>query len=271
MSWAKVDDQWWSHPKVMQLSLEARGLWITALSWSCAQRRDVVPFRFVQMVTAGADECAAEIVDAGLWITEANGYRIHDWSEYQELTLSEKRAAAGRVGGLRSGETRSKPQASTKQTGSKPDLLDPPGDEANGKQEPKQVSRPVPSRPVPTPRVRGSDDAEAKPSESRPRDPIWDTLIEMFGEVTNDSSHGARNRATALLRQSDATPDQMKTRAQAWPAHFEDATLTDLALAKHWDTLGRPPARASDDQVRDLNTAVERKRRRDRVTQDEPG
>lgn len=99
MPWAKVDDGWWCHPKVMGLTLEARGLWVSALSWSCAQRRDVVPDRLLAMLGAPAS-IADELVHAGLWVADEAGWRIHDWAEYQERSLSEKRAEAGRKGGL---------------------------------------------------------------------------------------------------------------------------------------------------------------------------
>lgn len=105
MAWAKVDDGWWCHPKVMGVSLTARGLWVSALSWSCAQRRDVVPATFLAMVGGSNDE-AKELAAAGLWVADEAGWRIHDWAEYQGMSLSEKRAEAGRKGGKASGEAR---------------------------------------------------------------------------------------------------------------------------------------------------------------------
>lgn len=105
MAWAKVDDGWWSHPKVLGLSLPARGLWITTLSWSCAQRRSIVPEGLVSMV-GGSNIEAKELVDAGLWLVGDGGWTIHQWAEYQDASLREKRAEAGRKGGIRSGESR---------------------------------------------------------------------------------------------------------------------------------------------------------------------
>jgi hypothetical protein len=134
MAWARVDDGWWCHPKVMNLDLASKGLWITALSWSCAQRKDIVPDAFLRMISATNDEANA-LVRAGLWVALDDGYQIHDWAVYQDMSLSEKRAEAGRKGGIRSGEVRSQ----GKQTGSN----DQPKAEAG--------THPFPSLPIPTP------------------------------------------------------------------------------------------------------------------------
>lgn len=130
--WAKVDDGWWCHPKVMGLSLAARGLWVSALSWSCQQRRADVPTSFLGMIGAPF-ELADEIASAGLWIATDEGWRFHDWDDYQGI--SAKRAEAGRKGGVASGAARrSKAEAK----------------EANVRFASKQRGEAGPSRPDPT-------------------------------------------------------------------------------------------------------------------------
>ena len=141
--WARVDDGWWCHPKVMGLGLAARGLWVSALSWSCHQRKPHVPWTLLVMV--GADEAhAAELVAAGLWSADGEGWLIHDWAEYQEMTTKEKRAEAGRKGGQRSGESR---RSKAKQT----DALTSGNVEASGSNGEANAeagpSRPFPSQP----------------------------------------------------------------------------------------------------------------------------
>ena len=154
MAWAKIDDGWWAHPKVMELSLAASGLWARALSWSCHQRKDTVPRRFLAMVDAD-DIHAKELVDAGLWIECDAGWRIHDWSEYQERTLSEKRAEAGAKGGKASGEARR--EANGKQT------------EVASEADNEAGTLPVPSLPVPKPkRPPAGDRATRLPDDWRP-------------------------------------------------------------------------------------------------------
>jgi hypothetical protein len=146
MAWAKVDDQWFAHRKVVGLSLAARGLWTTTLSWSCAQRTDHLPEHMIRFLAGGeeTDELADELERAGLWHRNGTGWVIHDWAKYQERPLSEKRAEAGSKGGKRSGEVRRAKSDDTP-------------DEANAKQT-KQTdeanseagTRPGPTRPDPT-------------------------------------------------------------------------------------------------------------------------
>ena len=150
MPWAKVGDEWWCHPKVLGLPLAPRGLWVSALSWSCAQRKDVVPAAFLALV-GGTLEDVAPLVDAGLWVPVDGGWLIHDWAEYQQATVSERRAEAGRKGGQRSGAAR---RERAKQT-------DPvtPSDLHEERSKPKQTdlaseandeAGPIPSLPNPS-------------------------------------------------------------------------------------------------------------------------
>jgi hypothetical protein len=97
------------------------------------------------------------------------------------------------------------------------------------------------------------------------RDEIWDTMVDLFGDVTNDATRGRRNRVVKLLRQSEATPDEMVRRFQAWPFHFPGATLTDIAFANHWDELGRPPLRATRAQMRQIEDEIDRAESKQRI------
>lgn len=146
MAWAKIDDQWFANRKVVPLSLAARGLWTTVLAWTCAQRTPIVPGHMpgflcgVQFI----DTEVKELVDAGLWHEVDGGWEIHDWAEYQDRSLSEKRAEAGRKGGLKSGEVRASEATETPSDEAKPkqtDVASESNDEAG--------TRPGPTRPGP--------------------------------------------------------------------------------------------------------------------------
>lgn len=78
---------------------------------------------------------------------------------------------------------------------------------------------------------------------ARPRNPIWDALTEVFGDATTETARTRRGKVCRSLTAAHATPDEILRRARSWPRHFDDATLTDLALEKHWDVLGRKPLR----------------------------
>ena len=99
------------------------------------------------------------------------------------------------------------------------------------------------SPPEPEVRTRKEPTSLASPPKQRPRNPIWDALTHVFGEPSTSSSIKIRGKVCRDLIAAGATPDQVIARASTWPAHFDTATMTDLALEKHWDTLGRRPLR----------------------------
>lgn len=268
MAWARVDDGWWAHPKVLGVSLEARGLWTTALSWSCAQRTNRIPVSFLRMVAGDlAEDLADELVRAGLWDFDLeadapnHAWIIHDWAEYQELSLSEKRAEAGRKGGLKSGAARSKREAKPKQTEANARSKR----EANG----EAGTRPNPTHPIPSQPVEGVEPgvgvavvaSDASLARTRPRNLVWDTLADVFGEPSTKTARSVRGKVVASLTQAGATPAEIHRRVVMWPLHYPDATLTDLALEKHWDALARPPLKATTADVDRLREKADHERR----------
>ncbi|MGS2805369.1 hypothetical protein [Nocardia sp. MW-W600-9] len=95
MTWFKVDDGFWSHPKTVGLSDSAVALWVRAGAYACQHLTDgAIAAPVLRMV--GDKAAAEELVAAGLWDESAGGYTFHDWAEYQETSESvkERRAAA---------------------------------------------------------------------------------------------------------------------------------------------------------------------------------
>jgi hypothetical protein len=98
---------------------------------------------------------------------------------------------------------------------------------------------------------------------------VWDAFVHLFGDPPNRSLQTRRGRnvnnvAEAIGPDARSSPDvfaEIIRRAQMWPLHFEDATLTEEALAKHWVTLGRAPLRASKSQIRDIELQRDRQAR----------
>jgi hypothetical protein len=116
MSWIKLDDQIFTHPKVVELSKDAKLLYLAGLCYCGAQLTD-------GMITKGATrvllatieancEAIASLVDSGLWEANENGsFQVHDYLEHQSsrdevMAVKGARAKAGQAGGVKSGETR---------------------------------------------------------------------------------------------------------------------------------------------------------------------
>lgn len=85
--------------------------------------------------------------------------------------------------------------------------------------------------------------------QERSRNEVWDALVAIFGEPTTDSNRKLRGKVVASLRRAGADHDEVIRRARTWPLHFPEAELTETALEKHWDRLGRPPLKANEEQV----------------------
>jgi hypothetical protein len=83
MTWFKVDDSFWSHPKCLATTPTALALWVRAGSWCAQQLTDgFVPATVLPMLQAKPKD-AASLVKAGLWVTDEGGWRFHDWHAYQ--------------------------------------------------------------------------------------------------------------------------------------------------------------------------------------------
>lgn len=116
MSWIKLDDQIFTHPKVVDLSKDAKLLYLAGLCYCGAQLTDGLitngATRILLATIEANCEAIASLVDAGLWETnEAGGYRVHDYLEHQSsrdevLAVRDARARAGQAGGVKSGATR---------------------------------------------------------------------------------------------------------------------------------------------------------------------
>lgn len=158
MTWFKVDDGWHAHPKVLDVSLAARGLWVTCGSYVAANDLDgKVPASFVRM--HGGARYVSELVTAGLFETVEGGWLMHDYLVYnpskaevdaaqQERTEKARRAANARWG------------ASSNATSNAPSI----GNALLGDCSTDAPSRPVPKDP-PTPLAGGACSKIDKPHE----------------------------------------------------------------------------------------------------------
>lgn len=85
MTWFKVDDGFYDHPKTVGLSLEAMGLWVRAGSWCARHLTDGRVGRTLIDSWCVVDNLPRELVAAGLWREVDGGWQFHDWEEHQPL------------------------------------------------------------------------------------------------------------------------------------------------------------------------------------------
>ncbi len=84
MTWFKVDDGFWSHPKTLALSPNAVALWVRAGSYCGKHLTDGYVAAAILPMLQGTSDDAAELIDAGLWKAAKKGYVFHDWEQYQD-------------------------------------------------------------------------------------------------------------------------------------------------------------------------------------------
>lgn len=90
MPWFKVDDKFHSHPKVMELTPSAVGLWTLAGAWCADYLTDGFIRKGQIRRLGGSEEESQQLVDAGLWEPVEGGWQFRDWHEYQPTADSVK-------------------------------------------------------------------------------------------------------------------------------------------------------------------------------------
>jgi hypothetical protein len=84
MTWFRVDDGLHSHPKVLELPLDALGLWVLAGSY-CADHLTDGFISAAMVRRLGGDKGMTDaLVEAGLWISGPTGWQFHEWTSYQD-------------------------------------------------------------------------------------------------------------------------------------------------------------------------------------------
>jgi|APGre2960657373_1045057.scaffolds.fasta_scaffold06384_6 hypothetical protein len=77
----------------------------------------------------------------------------------------------------------------------------------------------------------------SKQQSERKRNPIWDALLTACNvnpDNVNSSEASRYGRMVRVLKESNATPDDIFARAQAYRQKFPQATLTPTALVNRW-------------------------------------
>lgn len=85
MSWVRLEDTFPEHPKILSVDPEAAWLFVQGLCYANRNLTDgLIPKRAaVAMAGAHHTRLIAQLVSSRLWESEREGYRIHDYHEYQ--------------------------------------------------------------------------------------------------------------------------------------------------------------------------------------------
>lgn len=90
MSWFKIDDGFFDHPKIEALlagpyAENAIALWVLAGAWCARQLTDgfVPASRITRFGVRFAQRSAQELVRVGLWLERSDGWLFSDWADYQ--------------------------------------------------------------------------------------------------------------------------------------------------------------------------------------------
>jgi hypothetical protein len=146
MSWTKIDDGFYDHPKVLEAGNEAIGLFCRVLSYCGKQLTDgFTPERVAAFL--GKRRAIDKLVEVGLWECVEGGYQVHDYLDYNR---SREDVEADRAGNAER-QRRWRENRRNKRSNAGTDTV------TNG--------RPDPTRPDPPPPPKSS------PSRGRTTDP----------------------------------------------------------------------------------------------------
>lgn len=165
MTWLKIDDNFAQHPKVAALADAAFRLHVSAMCYASRNLTDgFIPQSVLRMLawkSSDPDNDAIELVQAGLWDTEPDGWRIHDYLEYnpsRDEIEADREAARERMRQMRK---RSSPDVRPNFAGSSENVR-PNIQRTSGEVREKFVN------PDPDPHI-DDDDRAVPPEESEPQ------------------------------------------------------------------------------------------------------
>ena len=112
MTWVRLDDGFYQHPKIVRVGVVGMALQVAALCYANHNLTDgFIPSEAVAMLVPGANGVVAKMVRVGLWDEAEDGYLIHDYTKYQWTkaqieTFRAQKQAAGQAGGQASAKAR---------------------------------------------------------------------------------------------------------------------------------------------------------------------
>ena len=156
MTWFKVDDGFYDHPKFLDVPNAAIGLWTKSGAWCGKHLTDgVIPASQVKRFKGTKSQINA-LVSAGIWVEDrsengAKVFRFHDWNGWQptrEQKLKEREDGAERK---RKSRQRKRQELQERENVTRDSHVTPSRDSHESHKGVSQ--RPDPTRPDPTPNM----------------------------------------------------------------------------------------------------------------------
>lgn len=233
MGWVRIDDSFYDHPKLIGLDACEIGLWVVMLAWSNRYMTDgYLPAAAVKRFQHELEP--ERLVTAGLWTEETDGYRIHDYLDYQPSAESQKerREKDKERARARRGEVDPAVGAVSSPENSTDDVLSestqsPNGVRTDSDRSPPGIPLPRTQAPSPTDSLRSSDGAQTngqkrtKTKSTRIPDPF--TVTDEMREWADREIPGFdwQRESRRFLDYYRAAPDA-KGLKRDWPATWRN-------------------------------------------------
>jgi hypothetical protein len=107
MTWFKVDDSFYDHPKVFDAPDCAVSLWTRAGTWSARNLTNgFVPAGMPARLCEDPERAVRELLNRSLWSRSKGGYQFHDWIQYQPtreeaMSVTAAKSSGGALGAHR--------------------------------------------------------------------------------------------------------------------------------------------------------------------------
>lgn len=227
MAWVRIDDDFFNHRKVLDLSLAAKTVFIAALCHCNSQLTDgfisTGAARSIVGSLGAPQKTIKELVDVGMWHKRADGFDVHDYLHYQppaQQILAERAKAKERMQRLRHG--RSSPDVRGEQQAELHLEVPPTGSPSPKSHTPNSQSS------VPPPLSRQALDDDDREDLERPGDTPSPHDLAVEAIVQRDLAERLQPHVVARkgpVRDQAAWLDQARRRRHA---ELDGTTIDDL-------------------------------------------
>lgn len=206
MTWTKVSDDMWRHPKVRRLldrppGSAALGLWVATQSWIGEELSDgFIPERQpTRLMGADVASLVEELVLARLWERTVGGWTVHDYLDYNPsrakvLADRAQRVDAGRQGGKKNA---AKADLEGRRDGDGQFTTKRPLGPSNGHALDEAPSARPSGQPTPSPVSRSPDSDKPESTSPPPPSPSGVKKRRKYGTNPRATTTSLRNSHTA--------------------------------------------------------------------------